>query len=62
MDSRHSRNSRSSQGRPQHPLLTKHWPTPELTPKQREILERSKRSHPSQLPPLPSDDEEEDER
>jgi len=62
MENYHGQNNGSSHGRLRRhsSLHSWEWALPELTPEQREILEKSKRNHPSQLLP-PSSEEEEDE-
>jgi hypothetical protein len=62
MKSDHSRIRRASRLRRHSNLHSWSWPPPELTPEQREILERSKRNHPSALPRESSEEELEDEQ
>jgi hypothetical protein len=59
MDPRPGQNRRSSRLLRRSSLLSWWWPHPELTPQEREILGRSKRKHPSQLPPPSSEEEDE---
>jgi hypothetical protein len=54
------RRSHISSSKSRHPLLTRWWPARELTPREQEILERSKRNHPSALPRESSDDQEDE--
>jgi hypothetical protein len=56
------RHSHVSSSKKRHPLLARWWPARELTPREQEILERSKRNHPSQALPRESSDDQEDER
>jgi len=60
MQSNHSHNNHASHGRLRRhsSLHSWDWSPPELTPEQREILEKSKRNHPSQLLTPPSSEEE----